>query len=294
MNQVPRLDLEKLPGYRWLPNGQSSLSGDMLQLFRDISLPWDRWQRQFGAVEHECPTFIAAQSLGKMKYFSSFPQHVTFAVNLDWDDSNLKAFCQSKTVDADGCVQMAATAAVKNALTPAPCYHLYPQFAGRTLDKPVFLRTRNAVFRREVEYQPLVRQWNFHAEEIVCLGSLEEVRSFLASMAANWDDFFSFLGIPTAWKQAVDPFFNPGQNPGALLQKLDPVKKELTLDGKLALGSANFHRNFFCDVFGIRREGKTAFSGCVGWGMERLLYAVVSRFGYDKKNWPDLRKRYGQ
>ena len=65
-----------------------------------------------------------------------------------------------------------------------------------------------------------------------------------------------------AWKTATDPFFNPSQNPNALMQKLDPVKKEVVFGGKLALGSANFHRNFFCETFKIERDGdvsSTAF-----------------------------------
>jgi hypothetical protein len=122
---------------------------------------------------------------------------------------------------------------------------------------------------------------------------LEEVRAFLAAMPKKWDEFFSSIGLPVTWKTATDPFFNPGQNPSAILQNLDPVKKELTFGGKLALGSANFHRNFFCEAFGIKRDGKTAFSGCVGWGIERIMYVFLTHFGYERKNWPDLEKMYG-
>jgi seryl-tRNA synthetase len=293
MTEVPLLDLEKMPGYHWHPNGQSSLSGDLLELFRSISLPWNRWRKEFGAVEYECPTFLAADAMGKMKYFNSFPQLVTFAVNLDEDVENLKAFSKSKTVEDDGSVHSFKSAPIRNAMTPAPCYHLYPQFSGSTLEKATFLGTKNATFRREAYYQPLVRQWNYHSEEIVCLGDLEEVRAFLVEMPKKWDEFFKSIGLPVTWKSAADPFFNPGQNPSAILQNLDPVKKELTLGDKLALGSANFHRNFFCEAFNIRRNGKTAFSGCVGWGIERIMYAFLTHFGYERKNWPDLEKMYG-
>lgn len=290
MTEMPPLDLAKMPGYHWQPNGQSTMSGDLLHLFRALGLPWTSWSREFGAAEYECPTFLSAESMDRMKYFNSFPHLVTFAVNVEENDESLKAFSKSKPVDDAGTVGPFRAAPIRAALTPAPCYHLYPQFSGSALEQPLYLHTRNDTYRRETHYQPLVRQWNYHSEEIVCIGSLEEVRAFLVAMPERWDRFFRAIGLPAAWKTATDPFFNPGQNPNALMQKLDPVKRELTLDGKLALGSANFHRNFFCEAFNIRRDGKTAFSGCVGWGVERMMYAFLTHYGYERANWPDLEK----
>jgi hypothetical protein len=91
-----------------------------------------------------------------------------------------------------------------------------------------------------------------------------------------------------AWTPATDPFFNPSGNPKFLMQKLDPVKTEMTFAGRLAIGSTNFHRNFFGQTFDIRRNGKEAFSGCVAFGMERWIYAILRRFGTDPARWPNL------
>jgi hypothetical protein len=54
----------------------------------------------------------------------------------------------------------------------------------------------------------------------------------------------------------------------------------------LAIGSVNFHRNYFGEAFGISREGKEAFSGCVAFGIERWIYAWLTRFGPRAKDWP--------
>ncbi len=286
------LDLGRLPGLRWSEEGLASLSGPLLGLFRDLARPWAAWRRDFGAEEHACPVLLGAADMDRMRYFNSFPHLVTLAVNVEDREESLKAFAGSKAVGPDGDVAPFRAAPMRHALTPAPCYHLYPQFAGRELDAPVYLGTRNATFRREAYYQPLVRQWNYHSEEIVCLGSQEEVRAFLSGMSAKWDAFFRQLDLPAAWKTAVDPFFNADRNPSALLQKLDPVKRELTLGEGPALGSANFHRNFFCDTFRILRHGKPAFSGCVGWGVERMMYAIIRRHGYEPGGWPDLKALY--
>src|SRR5207247_2179199 len=96
----------------------------------------------------------------------------------------------------------------------------------------------------------------------------------------------SEIDLPIAWQNATDPFFDPSRNPKFLAQKLDPVKTEMVFGGELAIGSINFHRNFFGETFGIRREGEPAFSGCVAFGLERWLFALLRRFGPDESAWP--------
>ena len=124
--------------------------------------------------------------------------------------------------------------------------------------------------------------------EIVCLGSAEEVKSFLARLQGVLHEFFSRVGLPIEWKNATDPFFDPSRNPKYLAQRLDPVKTEMVFGGTLAIGSVNFHRNYFGEAFRIARDGKEAFSGCVAFGLERWMYAILAHFGPDPSDWPAL------
>ena len=96
------------------------------------------------------------------------------------------------------------------------------------------------------------------------------------------------LGLPVEFETATDPFFNPSQNPKYLMQRLDPVKHEMIFDGHLAIGSVNFHRNYFGEAFGIERAGEQAFSGCVAFGLERWIFAILSHFGPNPAAWPNL------
>jgi hypothetical protein len=114
------------------------------------------------------------------------------------------------------------------------------------------------------------------------------VRSFLARYENKVDDFFQRIHLNVEWKNATDPFFNPSRNPKFLAQKLDPVKTEMVFETGLAIGSVNFHRNYFGEAFQIRREGQDAYSGCVAFGIERWIFAFLNQFGPDQKNWPDL------
>jgi seryl-tRNA synthetase len=115
--------------------------------------------------------------------------------------------------------------------------------------------------------------------EIVCIGTASEVKEFLASFQEKLAEFFKEIKLPIEWQNATDPFFNPKTNPKYLMQKLEPVKTEMIYQNHLAIGSINFHRNYFGEAFHINRNGEEAFSGCVAFGIERWIYAYLSQFG---------------
>jgi len=288
MSTTSSLDLRSLPGLRWNENGQSSLSGDLLELERRLERMFLRWAAREGADEHRFPTFLPARELQKLDYFRSFPHLVTFPVVLDADRANLESFVKGEPIGADGGIRLTRAAPIRDVLTPAACYHFYVTFQGETLGAPRFVTTRATCFRREAFYEPLERQWSFAMREIVCLGTAEEVQRFLARREADVEAAWRRLDLPVTWQAATDPFFNPSKNPKYLAQKLDPVKREMVFQEKLAIGSSNFHRNYFGEAFGIARAGAEAFSGCIAFGVERWILAIVTRFGADPKGWPDL------
>jgi hypothetical protein len=66
------------------------------------------------------------------------------------------------------------------------------------------------------------------------------------------------------------------------------VKTEMVFGGSLAIGSVNLHRDYFGEAFEIRREGRDAWSGCIAFGVERWLHAILTRFGPEPAGWPAL------
>jgi hypothetical protein len=114
------------------------------------------------------------------------------------------------------------------------------------------------------------------------------VQSFLSHARARIDADVARIGLPYEWKPATDPFFRPARNPKLILQKLEPVKHEMMFQDRLAIGSVNFHRNFMGEAFGIARNGEPAFSGCVAFGVERWISAVLHHFGTSPASWPSL------
>ena len=275
-----------LPGIAWYPNGQTALSGAPLALASAIDHQFQTWAGHYEAIEYQFPPFVPAHELARLDYFRSFPHLVTFPVALDPQDANLTRFTQTNPLNEAGEVRLTGLAPVANVMTPAACYHCYIQHQGDTLSAPKYLTTRATCFRREATYAPLERQWSFSMREIVCIGTAEEVNEFLSHYRRHLEGFFQELGLPIEWKAANDPFFNPSRNPKYLLQKLDPVKTEMVFNNHLAIGSINFHRNYFGEAFEMTRNGKDAYTGCVAFGIERWLYAWLTYFGTEQVLWP--------
>ena len=242
--------------------------GPALALYQRLDGLFADWAAQWGAEEHLFPPFIPAAALARVDYFHSFPHLATFPVVLE---------SGADTALEDGALRRARFAPPREVLTPAACYHFYYGLQGARTDAPLYLTTRATCFRREAHYAPLERQWSFSMREIVCVGSADEVRDFLARMQDRLTAFFRERRLPVEWQAATDPFFNPSRNARYLAQKLDPVKTEMVLDARLAIGSLNFHRNYFGEAFDIRRGDAPAYSGCVAFGIERWMHAFSDR-----------------
>lgn len=273
-------------GVHFYADGQAGFSGSSLRLYAALDRMFAAWASPFEAIDHRVPPMLPAAELDRIDYFRSFPHLVTFPVALDESSENLKAFADHGPVGPDGSLQLAKLASVRSVLTPAACYHFYVQHRGRCLNHPAFLTTCATCFRREASYTPLARQWSFNMREIVCIGTEGEVQSFLAIMTDRVHSFARSIALPVAFNPATDPFFDPSGDPKYYAQRLAPLKTEVVFGDALALGSINFHRDYFGRGFSIHRGAELASSGCVAFGIERWMLALLSHFGPRQERWP--------
>lgn len=169
----------------------------------------------------------------------------------------------------------------KYALPSAGCYPVYLYLQNTVLDALRCITTVGKCFRNEEYYRGLERLLCFSLREIVFLGEDEEVRLFLARSKQKVLDFAAAIGLPLEVKVAGELFYD-SEGIRAKMQKRFPLKKELVYGGRLALASVNFHLSFFGEGCNIRTEDeKFAFSGCVGMGIERWVYALLEQFDMD-------------
>jgi len=157
---------------------------------------------------------------------------------------------------------------------------------------PTLMTAQGTCWRHEAERTfALERGWAFTMREIVCLGSERDVKEFLDRAAARVAALERALGIEAELETASDPFFAPTARGRAALQRIKGLKQELVFrfaDGRpLAIASFNDHELFFGEAFGISlADGMPAWTGCVAFGLERWLLAVLASYGVDPRNWP--------
>jgi seryl-tRNA synthetase len=273
-------------GLRWQPTGQAGLCGPLLGLADECDRAFARLAAMWEAREERHPASLPARVLQRVDYLRSFPQQATFPVRLDPAEANLDAFVGGDIVDGSGEVALTRLAGADDVLTPAACYHVYPAHEGERLASPLYVTTRNTCFRQETSYVPLRRMRSFTMREIICIATETETARFVASAQDVIGRFAAVIDVPVAWQAATDCFFRPERNPKYLFQRLEPVKREATYGGDLAIASVNLHHDHFGAVFGLTRHGVPATTACAAFGLERWLWAIVDRHGADPSSWP--------
>jgi len=269
--------------------GLIGLRGRVAGLLRDIDAQLRALCRLETDDEWRTPAGISFETLERAQYFASFPQWLSTASHLSGDESVLNAIASSTS---PGAAARDAVGAPQTVLPPAVCYATYEALAGSVLDEPVLMCAQGQCWRHEgSRLAPLERGWAFTMREIVCLGGERDVTGLLERGGLHAQNLARDLGLDATMMAANDPFFAPTARGRAALQRIKGLKHELVVpfpDGRpLAIASFNAHERFFGDAFAISlRDGTSASSGCVAFGVERWLLAVLVTHGTNPDNWP--------
>lgn len=175
-------------------------------------------------------------------------------------------------------------------LTPAGCYPLYPTLAG---DQPASGRLMDVFsycFRHEPSIDP-ARMQMFRMREYVRIGKPVEVTAWRSGWLDRGLEMMRALGLDVHIALANDPFFGRTGRMLAANQREQELKYELVVpitstDNPTAVLSFNYHQDLFGGLYGIRVDGATAHTGCVGFGMERVTLALLKTHGLDPSSWP--------
>src|SRR5262249_36354328 len=276
--------------------GQVMLEGAPLQLFRYLDAALAELEQQWNPHPLLTPTLIPATVLAKSDYFRSFPNTVTFACHLEPEAGIINAFRARHdgrtTLDNKALADMATPEAC---LSPAVCYHVYHRNEGMMLpaDGAVY-NVRGKCFRYEaMNMQGLTRLWDFTMGELVFLGSgdrvLEQRQECVEAVGAFMDE----LGLAGEIRTASDPFYiAPDASSKTYFQLTAETKYEVSAllpeDERLAIGSLNYHTDFFGRAFGIGVEGLgPAHSVGCGFWVERFVCACLAQHGTEPDDWPD-------
>ena len=277
--------------------GLYSLGPSLVLLKRMLEEDLDQIGLTLQAEVHIFPSLLSMEVLEKGGYFSSFPHHLTFASRVTRDLGVIGGIGGSGAKLTDAIDR--ALVAPEHALQPNLCFHCYALMEGRNLARNLVISCQGVCFRHEgIRFHGLDRLFEFTMREFVFLGDPDFVLAGRDQLMKLTQDLVQAWGLAARLETASDPFFADVYASRRLFQLATKAKYELLApmpyeDKLLAIGSFNLHGEFFAKPFAIQSGDACAQTGCVGFGLERWLYAFLAQHGPDREGWPaSVRDRF--
>jgi hypothetical protein len=276
------------------------LQGEFLRLLRHFDAHWLGIARDLDAVEQDNPGVWPVDLYRRIDYLAEFPQQSILATTVAPNHADLEAvatrYARDRAYETVDVAQHLAPATF--GLQSAVCDCCYYALRGRRDHRDTLYTTCNKVFRNErSESGSLDRLTSFTVRDIMCVGSQEYVMAQRERLLELAIAFLAELDLDGALTVANDPFFAGDALIKAVFQNAAELKYELLVrlpfsGRELAIGSVNLHQDFFGRAFGITQpDGAPVWSGCLGIGFERLVYAIYAQYGLDTAAWPARLRR---
>jgi seryl-tRNA synthetase len=251
--------------------------------------------RSLGAVEEVYPSTVPTAFLARAGYLKSFPHHAMFVAPARYRQESIEAAQSLALRKRDHAEEFPAhLAAPSLTLAPTVCHHTFNARTDSHLPENVTITAANLCHRFEGENViSLERLMTFRMREIIFFGSADHVRKMI-SLCFEW-----FQNLLIKWDvsfrstTATDPFFGNSSDSKRLFQTMGGLKREVKLyipatGNWIAVASFNNHSESLVNAFEIRSHGPQGLhSGCVGFGLERLLYGLFYAFGTKVEEWPE-------
>ena len=210
------------------------------------------------------------------------------------DHRSLQQFSQSAHWDGTALAcDSAALSGVECLLSPAVCCHWYSTLKDSVLPAPRAITAIGKCFRYEsTNLTGLERLWDFTMREVVFLGSREHVLERRTETMDWMSQLLVEHDLAGEIRTASDPFFvAPDAVSKTYFQLSSETKFEVSLllpnDERLAVGSHNYHSDFFGKAFNTTIENHGAMhSVCMAFGLERWVYAFLQQHGKEIARWP--------
>ncbi len=237
------------------------------------------------------PPVLPRRQIEEIGYLKSFPHLAGSVFAFEGGEEEAAAQEERAARHEDWSEFQAPTDLV---LTPAACYPVYPAVAARgplaaggvTVDAG-----GSYVFRNEPSGDP-ARLQMFHQREIVRVGEPETVSAWRDEWRDRSIELLRSVGLQARFDVANDPFFGRSGRLLARSQRSQELKFEVLAQiagpEPTAVASFNYHQDHFASTYGIAMEegGGPAHTACLGFGLERIVLALLHEHGLDLDDWP--------
>ncbi len=259
---------------------------------------------RLNATELSYPALWPVPMLTAINYFHDFPK-LAFLAAGSAPEHDASAVFASRLSREGGkqsllCTAENGLAPAASALAPTVCDCCYWLLRGkRDVPSQVFT-VHGQVYRNEVDPDDRIDRLSaFTMREIIAVGTPEFVLAKRETLINEAAELMRALDLPVTIKAASDPFFCNDALYKSAYQHLYKLKYEIeaSLYGgrSAAIASINLHNDYFSRAYGFTGTGGAEiFSACIGFGYERMTYALFCRYGAEFSAWPAaLRARLG-
>jgi seryl-tRNA synthetase len=246
-----------------------------------------------GAQQEFYPPALEAESLLRAGYFNTLAQHSYFVSPLKTNLDALRAAGEGEVLHASGEKYLQAPCWV---MSPTVCHHCFEARKDSSLQLPLKVTAINQCARYEIHDTHGMRRLRLYwMRECILFDEAEStVVEFLDNLLEITTDALQAWGISHEVVTANDPFFSNSATSKRAYQSMFALKRELKLPipgGSISCASFNNHQRSLVEPFNIGNigstDGKDIASGCVGWGYDRLLFALFCQLGVEVAGWPE-------
>lgn len=241
-----------------------------------------------GAVAMEFPPVEPRHDMESVGYLTSFPHLAGAVFAFGGTEPEALALGEQAQAHQDWSGHLTSSDLV---LVPAACHPVYPALAARPVPAGGITVDTGAawVFRHEPSDDPC-RLQAFHMRELVRCDVADAVGAWRDSWRDRALAFLQSLGLPAAFDEANDPFFGRSGRMLARSQRAQKLKFEILVpiggEGPTAVASFNAHGDHFSSVFGLASDDGPLHTACLGFGLERVVLALLFTHGTCVGDWP--------
>jgi len=223
-------------------------------------------------------------------YFEKFPHHIMFQAVLKNDINTIKEFSKFGVNENF----LSNIEPPKSVLKNAACVPVYPMLSNNKYENQkaakVFFMTEKCFRNEGANVEELSRLNEFTVSDIVFIGTDELIRDGIDKAKKLWEFWINIFNLNCKVETANDSFFAGNYKKLKFFQLMGDAKEEfkwlLPHSNKyIATSSANYHRTQFTKKYNIESDKGYCHSACIGFGIERLAYALLCQKGIDLDKW---------
>ncbi len=298
----PQPALEAKGEVHRLGPGLFAFRGDFLRVRTALDRKVQQIAARRDAEELAYPPVWPTAVLQDINYFHDFPQLALLATGVVPDYAARSAFAQRFRKDSSETVMVCSgesgLAAAQNALAPTVCDCCYWLLRERQDVTDQIFTIHGDVFRNESSTEGrLDRLTAYTMREIVMIGDEAFVMAHREALLCEIQDLVQGLDLHCRIEAADDPFFSNDALQKNSYQNISRLKYEVLVklfnEQHIAVASINLHQDYFSRSYDyVSADGNRPISACVGFGYERLTYALFCRHGAELATWPEAVRRF--